>query len=141
MNRYVIDASVAVKWYSRANEEESAKADRLLDLYGQGDVDLVAPSLICYELGNALRYNPNFSVQDVKRAMGDFLQLQIVLEPPAGHLDSAIDLAFRYSLTVYDAVYAAVSSSLGIPLITADYKFCAKLKDLPLIAALKDFIL
>lgn len=138
MNKYVIDASVAVKWYSYSKEDDLIKADRLLQMYAEGSCDFIAPTLICYELANALRFNPNLEEEDVKRAMKDFFDLQISFQSSYEYMNSAIELAFRYTLTVYDAVYAALSQFTGTPLITADYKFLAKVNKLPFIEALKD---
>ena len=135
---YVIDASVAVKWYSSVGEEDLLKADKLLQMYVEGSCDFMAPTLIAYELGNALRFNPNFDVKDVKKALKDFAELQVSLQPPFEYLNSAIDLAFRYSLTLYDAVYAALSQIAGAPLITADYKFWSKVNKLSFIEALRE---
>jgi len=134
----VIDASVAVKWYSSLKEDDLLKADKLLQLHIERSYDLIAPALLSYELANALRFNPNFDDQDVKRAMGDFFQLEIRLEPPHGYMNSAIELAFRHSITIYDAVYAALSQHTSLPLITADYKFWSKVKSLPFVVPLKD---
>ncbi len=138
MITYVIDASVAVKWYSSFGEEDLLKADKLLQMYVEGSCDLMAPTLIAYELANALRFNPNFDVKDVKGALKDFAELQVSLRPPFEHLNSAIDLAFKYSLTLYDAVYAALSQIAGVPLITADYKFWSKVNKLSFIEALRE---
>jgi len=135
---YVIDASVAVKWYSSIGEEDLLKADKLLEMYVEGACNLMAPTLIAYELGNALRFNPNFEVKEVKRALKDFADLEVNLQPPFEYLSSAIDLAFKYSLTLYDAVYAALSQIAGAPLITADYKFWSKVNKLSFIEALRD---
>ena len=138
MNKYVIDASVVVKWYSSLKEQDVVKADKLLQFHVEGSYDFIAPALLSYELANALRFNPNFDDQDVKRAMEGFFELEIALEPAREHMNSAIELAFRYSITIYDAVYAALSHHTGLPLITADYKFWSKVKSLPFIVPLRD---
>jgi predicted nucleic acid-binding protein len=98
----------------------------------------MAPTLIVYELANALRFNPNFEVADVQRAIKDFFDLNILLEDPSKFMNLAVNLAFRHSLTVYDAVYAALSQYTGIPMITADYKFYNSAKELPFVEALKN---
>jgi predicted nucleic acid-binding protein len=134
----VIDASVAVKWYSTFGEEDLLKADKLLEMYVEGSCSFIAPTLIAYELANALRFNPKFDSKDVKKALKDFANLQVNLEPPFEYMNSAIDLAFKYSITLYDAVYAALSQNARAPLITADYKFWAKVKGLSFIEALRE---
>ena len=138
MKKYVIDASIVVKWYSAFGEDDLTKADRLLQNYVDGSCGFIAPSLIVYELANALRFNPNFEAADVRRGIRDFFDLQIILEDPSQYMNSAIDIAFKHSLTVYDAVYASLSQVTGIPLITADYQFYEKAKDLPFLEALRD---
>jgi len=138
VKKYVIDASIVVKWYSAFGEDDLTKADRLLQNYVDGSCGFIAPSLIVYELANALRFNPNFEAADVRRGIRDFFDLQIILEDPSQYMNSAIDIAFKHSLTVYDAVYASLSQVTGIPLITADYQFYEKAKDLPFLEALRD---
>lgn len=138
MKKYVIDTSIAVKWYSTFGEDDLTKADKLLQDYVDGSSDFMAPTLIVYELANALRFNPNFKASDVTRAIKDFFDLQITLEDPSRYMNAAIDLAFTFSVTLYDAVYAALSQVTGIPLITADYQFYTRAKNLPFIEALKD---
>lgn len=138
MITYVIDASVAVKWYSSFGEDDLEKADKLLQMYVEGSCDFMAPTLISYELANALRFNPNFNSEDVKRAMKSFFELQFTLQPPSEYMSSAVEVAFKYSLSLYDAVYATLSQFVGAPLITADYKFLAKVKNMPFIEALRE---
>jgi len=138
VREFVIDASVAVKWYTTVGEDDLAQADGLLQGYVDGSCQFIAPTLIIYELGNALRFNPNFKVAEVRRAIKDFLDLQITLEDSHKILESAVDLAFRHSFTVYDAAYAALAQIHGIPMITADYRFYDRAKELPFIEALKD---
>ena len=54
----VLDASVIVKWFNR--EEDTEKALELKEQYENGSIDLAEPELLAYELGNSLRYNPQF---------------------------------------------------------------------------------
>jgi len=54
VKRIVVDASVITRWY--LNEEWSDLSLKLRDDYEQGNLILIAPFLIYYEIGNALRY-------------------------------------------------------------------------------------
>lgn len=137
MARYVIDASVAVKWYSKV-EENAQKADALLNKYIGGECTLLAPSLICYELINALRFNPNLSEADVVRASEEFSRLEIELINFKEIQSEAISLAFEKGITIYDAVYVATSKVYATPLITADLKLYDKIKDLAFVTFLAD---
>ncbi|MEM2945934.1 MAG: type II toxin-antitoxin system VapC family toxin [Thermoproteota archaeon] len=63
----VLDASIAVKWFNVEPLREKALTIR--NRYASGDIDLIAPDLLHYEVANALRYNPRFGVEDVKAAL------------------------------------------------------------------------
>lgn len=43
-------------------------------------------------------------------------------------MTSSIELTFKYSITVYDALYLALDQKIKCPLITADEKFVNKVK-------------
>jgi predicted nucleic acid-binding protein len=121
----VIDSSVAVKWFC---EEAGTKAALLLrDDAFAGKRRLAAPDLLLYELGNALRFNGRLDADDVKLALGSLLDMGIVFHPADGPLLSrAVDLAFRYRMTVYDGCFIALADNLGLPLVTADGKLVEK---------------
>ena len=49
----VVDASVAVKWHL-GDEEHADQAVQLLQRFAQGDVELLAPTQIRYEVPSAI---------------------------------------------------------------------------------------
>ncbi len=115
----VLDASVLIKWFNK--EEHTDKALSVKDLYERGIVDLVEPELAAYELGNSLRYNPNFGVEDVRQALSAIEKLQIATRPLAGELAArTVELAYVYGLTLYDSAYVALAEMTGSALYTAD---------------------
>ena len=125
---YIIDSSVAVKWFSQEAGTEAALA--LRDDALSGSCRLEAPDLLLYEISNALRYNARLDAGDVKLALGSLLDLGIVFHPAGGALlAKAVDLAFRYRMTVYDGCFIALAENRGSPLITADEKLIAKVGD------------
>ena len=125
IKKVVLDASIVVKWFSF--EEYSDRALKLMEMYGEGDLDLMAPSLLPYEVGNALRYNPGFGIEDVKEALNALEDLQIRLYPPKKDvIDRAIELAFTYGFTIYDSSYIAVAEISGSTYYTADEEVVRK---------------
>lgn len=55
MKRYVVDASVILKWVLGDREEhDHEKATELLNAWAEGRVELLAPTLWEYEVGNFL---------------------------------------------------------------------------------------
>jgi len=135
--RYVVDASIIVKWFSKF-EQDVESSEKLLNSHIEGASMLVSSSLVLYEVCNALRFNPNFGEKDVSRAVTNLLKLELELVDFSEVFEPAIELAFSYDITIYDAAYIAVSQTLHIPLITADYRLLPKIKDLPLVVPLKE---
>jgi len=125
---YIIDSSIAVKWFSQEAGTEAALV--LRDAVFSGKCRLEAPDLLLYELANALRFNSRFNADDVKLALGSILDMGISFHPAEGSLLSrAVDLAFRYRMTVYDGCFIALGDIRGLSLITADDKLIEKAGD------------
>jgi len=135
--KYVVDASVVVKWFSRF-EEDIENSEKLLNSHVEGTSPLASSSLVLYEVCNALLFNPNFDEDDLLKAATSLLKLGLELVDFPEVFESAIALAFSQDITIYDAAYIAVSQTYHIPLITADYKLLAKIKDIPLVMPLKE---
>lgn len=116
---YVVDASIVVKWFSR--EGDSLHALRLLDDCQTWRRRLIAPSLLAYEVANALRYNANLSPEQVQQALLSLDSLQIATASFGfSALAGICAIARETGLTVYDAVYLALAASEGVLLVTAD---------------------
>ena len=125
MKSCVIDSSVAVKWFSREAGTEAALVLRE-DAFSS-KCRLEAPDLLLFELANALRFNSRFNADDVKLALGSILDMGISFHPAEGPLLSrAVDLAFRYRMTVYDGCFIALADIRGLTLITADERLVEK---------------
>ena len=108
---FVLDASVAVKWYVK--EEMRDIALRLRDHFVSDLVDLEAPSLILYELGNALRHHPGSAVIDCAEAVKQLRNIGLIFHELDDNLiDLAANLAYEEKITFYDAVYLALAKNL-----------------------------
>ncbi|MEM3467084.1 MAG: type II toxin-antitoxin system VapC family toxin [Thermoproteota archaeon] len=129
MERIVVDASVAVKWF--VPEKYSDKALRLRELYLNGDLEIIAPTLICYEVANALRFHPyhQLSERELLKAVSAFKDMQITVEPTTKTWFKAFEISVHNNLSVYDAIYLATSISFKTKLITSDKGMIEKLSD------------
>ena len=123
----VIDASVALKWFVRA-EENTERALTLRKAHVEGKISILAPMLLPYEVGNVLRYNPEFDEASVKEAVRSLFLLEIRYEEPTGEgLSETISLAFKNKITVYDATYLSLAKNKDVKLVTADKSFKEKI--------------
>jgi predicted nucleic acid-binding protein len=82
MKRRVVNASVAVKWF--VSEKDADKALRLRDSYLTGSLELAAPTLIYYEVANALRFHLYYRLNETEllNAIPALKDIQIAIEPP-----------------------------------------------------------
>lgn len=129
---FVLDASVVIKWFSE--EEYTDRALKLRDTFSKGEIELVVPDLMLYEVSNALRYNPDFNETDVSEAVGTLYDIGInIIVPNREVINSALNLAYEHKITVYDAYYVALAKEINFKLITADRKLYLKIKDLKVV--------
>jgi len=100
--KVVVDASVVVKWF--VEEEYSKEALMLRDSYADGVIDLIAPSLLCFEVVNALKYSGAFGEDELKEVLRALDDYQITLfDLEGGYGEKAIEIAMRKGVTMYDA--------------------------------------
>lgn len=125
---FVVDASVAVKWYVK--EESRDRALRVIDDFLSELIDLQAPSLLLYELGNALRYHPGSTDVDCADAVKQTRDLGIAIHDLDDSLiGMASMLSFREKITFYDAAYLALARNLNAALLTADKELFTQLSE------------
>lgn len=124
----VVDASVAVKWYLPERSHE--KAIRLRDLHVRGSINLAAPTLIYYEVANALRYHRIFklSPHDVATAVRALKALRIARMPVEAVWALASRISYDLDISMYDAVYVSMAASRQAPFITSDGTLAERMK-------------
>jgi len=124
----VLDASVVLKWFVK--EDDSDQALKLREEFYRGEKEIVVPDLLLYEVANALRYNPSFSVEAVQEAVGTLLAIEIeIITPTFSLLSETIELAKDLGITCYDAAYLSLAEELGFEFITADEAFHRKVSE------------
>lgn len=137
--QYVVDASVAIKWF--ADEEKSDIARNLLRNVELETIRIFVPDILLYEIGNALGKGKHFGRQDIIDALDVLLDSSVEVR----NLDRLLiaqsaSFMARYRLTFYDASYAALAHILGIPLISENPKDHGKIKEIKVksLASLED---
>jgi len=140
MRGFVLDTSVILKWFSESGESDLDRALQLRQSMLEGNIFFVVPDLLFYELANALRHNPNFSMKDVEQAVHSVFEMGLEVQSVDGEvMGEAISLAFKHNITVYDAYFLALAKKEGKPFITADYRFMGRVKGFREIIKLSDF--
>lgn len=140
MKRYVLDTSVVVKWFSEHGEDDLDKALALRQGIFEGAFSVICPDLLFYELANALRYNPHLSSHDVSNAVQSALDMgfEVRTAEPAVFA-RAVEIAFKFNITVYDAYFLSLAHSENRPLITADDKLARRAKGSKYLMRIADF--
>jgi len=127
--KYVLDASVALKW--ALPEADSAKAIRLRDEYRNGVHQLLAPDLFPAEIANALtaaERQGRIKSGEAAIFLHDILRAAPTLHPTPPLLLRAMALALATRRAVYDCVYLALAEAEGCELVTADDQFARGLR-------------
>ncbi len=127
----VVDASVMLRAFLR-DEEDTAQVDRLLDDHAEGRLVVAAPTLMRYEVANALRtaaVRQRISAHDARDALRVLLQAPVDYYDSDALLEEAFDLSLRYGRSAYDSVYLALAQHLRVPLFTGDRKLYNALSD------------
>lgn len=119
MTLYVVDASVAAKWF--VAEEQSEHAQRLL-LLGGGPT-LIAPDILPAELVSVFCKKVSrghLSIPLAREAAAGLAQMRVHLLPTIPLAGAALSVALRYSRSSYDSLYLALAMREQCPLVTAD---------------------
>lgn len=121
----VPDASVVSKWI--LDEVDSDKARRLRDLFIAGEVHFVAPTLLYYEVANALRYNRAVRPAEADEFMTVLHAYRIEEVGASRELAvKTIREAKAIDATFYDTLYFVIAKERGGVKVTADKKFDTK---------------
>jgi predicted nucleic acid-binding protein len=138
---FVVDASVAVKWYVKESLRD--KALEMRRDFASGLIELEAPSLLLYEVGNALRHHPASNLAQCVDAVKEIGNLGVVIHELDDQLAAtAATLGFEDKLTFYDAVYIALAKHLEATFVTADEKLIEHISEQnrPRAKSLADYI-
>jgi predicted nucleic acid-binding protein len=142
----IVDASTLICAFFP--DESQAQAQKLVREHIAGRLRLKAPTLLPYELGNAIwqaerRGRVNRSQAD--EILDAFAGLDIEIISQARSLQDCIDsgllkVARQFNCSVYDAAYLTLAEACNEPLITADEKLYLSVhKNIEWILLIRDY--
>jgi predicted nucleic acid-binding protein len=134
----VLDASVIVKWYVKEADYEVANI--IKDDLEHGMIEVIAPSLLFYEVLNALRYKPNMGEVDLEKTVKSLLDFQLaIVDLDSEYGYRIVKMAMRRGITVYDASYIALAHINSCYFFTADKKLRKKIQEEEWAKELQDY--
>ena len=124
MTRYVVDASVGIKWF--LPEIHSEAAGRLPSL----KASLHIPAFFQLELGNVL--SKKIRRNELTPEEGEAILNELQRVPLQKHsnerlITPAFALAVQTGRSFYDCLYLALAEAIDGRVVTADREFCASL--------------
>lgn len=114
---WLVDASVALKWFMPRDREPDADLARS----AIGQLAMRTTSLAVYEIGNILTRKSGWDADRIALALKvlhDICGDPLDLEPDDRH--TAADIALTHNITFYDASYAAIAERTKRRVLSAD---------------------
>lgn len=120
MSRLAVDSSVVIKWF--VEEPYSSEARRILEVYENGSLSLIAPDPLYAEVGNIVWKKQAFQglqAEDAQSILKLFRQLRIELVSGQELLPQAHEFAVTHKRSVYDMFYVALAVREKTAFVTA----------------------
>lgn len=124
----IVDASVVLRAFFP--DEEQAQAQALIRDHVSGRVRLAAPTLILYEVTNAVvqaARQGRITDEDGEAILVALDGLGIEMEPVTWQ--QVLPLARRFDRSAYDAAYLALAEAREEPLVTGDLRLYNAVRD------------
>jgi len=130
MITYVLDTSVALKWYNREDEEHVEQALSILNDLKNEKITIIIPNLLIIELANVFIKGKNLSIKEFQELISSFFTLPLInKEPTEGIISELPEISHKYDLTAYDSLYLATAKEENCQLISDDNKGHGKITD------------
>jgi len=126
MKEYVLDASVAIKWFF-PHERGSQTARKILRGIKEEKIRVFVPQIFFFEIINVVKTKSNSTSEDVLQVIDKIFSLDLVTKRIDKKLLAKANFyAQKYNLTIYDASYIALAKLSKVILVTADQKLVKK---------------
>jgi len=116
--KFVIDASFVLAYLLG---EDNEKVTDVFRRYFHDEIELLAPNLLYYEVGNGLRtavLRKKISPKIARMLYQTFLDFEIKTEE--FDFNQVLELAMRKKISFYDSSYVVLAKSLSLPFLSLD---------------------
>jgi predicted nucleic acid-binding protein len=124
MKVFVVDASVAIKWFPPFDTEPfAAEARTLLDSWSRSEIEIMVPDLFWAEVGNIIWKSVRVGRCSLPQAQEllETMPLMNLQAVSSGMLvESAFHIANTHGRAIYDCLYVALSRQSGAAMVSAD---------------------
>ena len=126
MPKYIIDASVVLKWFVGENDEGFEPAREIFQKLKDGELVLFAPIFLLTEFANVIYWKQKFLSEDVDTVLGKLINSGINFAYcPAKNIVDVFKLMVEYRLSAYDSLYLWLAKDRRLKLISCDKKLLA----------------
>lgn len=126
MTAYVLDASVAAKWFLRGPDETLVEeAGAILNGWVSDRLQLIVPDLFWAEMGSILWKAARLGripKVSAREALAALAEQKLRTFPTLPLLNDAYRIAESFDRSVYDSLYVALAIASNYVLVTADEK-------------------
>lgn len=134
----VVDTSVLIKWFKSDDEDLVEEALKLRDRVDREAIQVYAPDLLMYEIGNVLVRKTDLGDDGVADVLEAIAGSRLILAPPEPALNRrGARIARTHNVSFYDAAFVALAIALDCPMVTADKQLVSRTRRLGMVIPLE----
>jgi predicted nucleic acid-binding protein len=123
-NKYILDTSVIIKWYSQQNEDDLEMAMLFYQQVKENQVIIISLDLMVFELLNFFICRLKLPKDKLSKILSEIYDIIFIINSNKALHEEAYEIADILKNTIYDSSFVALSVKLQYPLFTADNKLC-----------------
>lgn len=129
--KFVLDSSIIIKWFRADGEEKVVEARNYLVKNLAGEITILVPDLLYYEIANIAK-NDKIQSQDFwEDSLETLFSSSLEVSPPdSNFIKKAYKLAKDLNVSAYDASYLVLARDNGCLLVTPDRELLTNAPDL-----------
>ena len=127
-NKYILDTSVIIKWYSHENEDDLDQAMLFYQQVKENKVIIISLDLLVFELLNFFICRLKLPKDKLSKILSEIYDILFIINSNKALHEEAYEIANILKDTIYDSSFVALSVKLQYPLFTADNKLCKAAK-------------